>query len=203
MWPTDEGATVVDGDAATGNLYVGEPIRVTRWWLRELPERLDGYTLIDVGSGKGRPLFAAALADQGFRRLVGVEYVRELHEAAVANVGRFGDHGSPIELELGDARAYEFPPEPLVVHFANPFGESVMQTVRENLQASYERDPRPVYAIYHEQWDDPNGSRNIDVLAASPMFDQHWTARLSGLANRALLQRYRIDMFATTEALAG
>lgn len=188
--------TVVGGDSGVGHLYVGEPIRVTRWWLGELPERLDGFTFVDIGSGKGRPLFAAAESGKGFGRIVGVEYGRELHEVALANIESYsGPRDAEITSVCGDASTYAFPLEPLVVHFANPFREDVMRPVIANLAASYAQRPRPVFAIYYQQWDEPNPTANVELLAAADMFTRHRTLRPSGVAARARLASHRLDLF--------
>jgi hypothetical protein len=122
-----DAATVVDGDPAEGIAleYVGQPPRVVKWWLRALPPGLDDFVFIDVGSAKGRVLFGASSRE--FRRLIGLEYVRELHEQALANVSRAtGIDTRRIEPLLGDAAKFDFPSDPLVIHFANPFTEPVM-----------------------------------------------------------------------------
>lgn len=144
--------TVVEGDGAEGIAldYPGQPVRLTRWWLRALPPRLDGFTFIDMGSAKGRVLFVAA--SHGFRKVIGVEYVKELHDRALVNVSQAlrGEREPEILPMLGDAGAFEFPLDPLVVHFANPFTEKVMGRVIANLMTSYERRPRPILATYFQ-----------------------------------------------------
>jgi SAM-dependent methyltransferase len=194
--------TVV-GERATGHLYVGEPVRVTRWWLGELPDRLDGFTFIDMGSGKGRPLFAAAEAGKGFGRIVGVEYGRELHEAALANIARFrGDRSAEIVSICADARSYEFPLEPLVVHWSNPFTEDVMADVIINLVASYGRRPRPIFAIYYQRWHERNATANVELLSDVAIFSRHRTLEPAGVSARARFAAHRVDMFESAEAAA-
>lgn len=206
VWPSDASVHTVEdvaGDASAGHHSRGEQIRVIRWWLSALPPRLDGFTFVDIGCGQGRPLFAAAQAQKGFGKLVGVEYVQELQEAAVANVARFtGPRDAAIVPLLGDARSYEFPLEPLVIHLANPFKEDVMVDFLANLVRSYERRPRPIFAIYYQEWDDPNTTRNLDLLGAAPIFGTHRILRERGLVKRWLLDRHRVDFFETPEAVA-
>lgn len=82
-----------------------EPIR-WRWFkpmLAELPVDPRQFTFIDLGSGKGRALFFAALS--GFRRVIGVEFM------------------------LGDATTHALPEGPLVVFPYNPFRGPVMSAV--------------------------------------------------------------------------
>lgn len=52
--------------------------------MAHLPPDLSRYTFIDFGSGKGRSLLMAA--DYNFQRIVGVEFARNLHAIAEANL---------------------------------------------------------------------------------------------------------------------
>src|SRR3954453_11770424 len=164
LWLSE--GTIPEGDIAKGNPFGTAPVRVTRWWLRFLPRRLEDFTFIDLGSGRGRVLFG--VASSGFRRVVGVEFVEELHRDALANVERYGAPNGSGEIEpvLGDAASYEFPLEPLVVHFCNPFSEAIMEPVIANLVASYEQHPRPIFALYHQSWIEPDDrrTRNVELL---------------------------------------
>ena len=47
------------------------------------------FTFIDLGSGKGRAIMLAAAYP--FRRIIGVEFVAELHRVAEANITAFGE----------------------------------------------------------------------------------------------------------------
>jgi hypothetical protein len=196
--------TVVEGDAGEGIAlgYVGQPPRVMRWWLRSLPSRLDQFTFIDMGSAKGRVLFAAAA--QGFRRTVGIEYIKELHEQAVANVSRCRRREARTVVPLlGDAASFEFPLDPLVVHFANPFSEKVMERVITNLTVSYERRPRPVFATYLQAWRErpENTTRNVELLAAATPFARHRLLPKDRLLESLLLRPHRVDLFESPEAV--
>jgi predicted RNA methylase len=55
--------------------------------LKSLNISFSDYTFVDVGSGKGRVLLMALA--YGFKRIVGVEFARQLHEAAVKNIERY------------------------------------------------------------------------------------------------------------------
>lgn len=89
------------------------------------------FTFIDLGSGKGATLLYAAA--MGFHKVVGVEFVRALHEVAEANVRRYPMKETRVELVCGDASDYKFPEEPLVVFASNPFSRELMNKVLENL----------------------------------------------------------------------
>jgi hypothetical protein len=110
---------------------------------------LQDFTFIDLGSGKGRVLLMAS--DYPFKRIIGVEFMPELHRAAEENVtGYFNDRQRcrQIETICMDARDFQFPDGPLVVYLFNPFSESTFAQVLENLRCSVEQIPRPVYVAY-------------------------------------------------------
>jgi hypothetical protein len=115
----------------------------------QLPIRHEDFVFIDLGSGKGRALLLAAKFP--FRRLIGVEFARELHEIAAANVlnWRNPDGRCPeFHLHCMDASEFDFPREPLVVFLYNPFGSEVIARVAQRLRDSYAAYPRPVYVLY-------------------------------------------------------
>jgi tRNA1(Val) A37 N6-methylase TrmN6 len=53
-----------------------------------LPINLDDYTIVDIGSGKGKLLLLAS--NYPFRRIIGVEYAPLLHEIAKKTSRTFG-----------------------------------------------------------------------------------------------------------------
>ena len=107
-------------------------------------------TFIDLGSGKGRALLLASAFP--FRRIIGVEFAREFHETADANIRAASAGASAdlrrIELVCGDAATYALPMEPLVIYLFNPFGSAVVRLCAENAIASWRRAPRPVSVLY-------------------------------------------------------
>ncbi len=115
-----------------------------------LPVKPDGFTFIDLGSGKGRTLLMAS--EFRFQKIIGVELLAELDTIAKQNIARY--HGEQqkcfaIESHAGDAREFEFPPEPTVLYLFNPFPEHVLREVLANLRDSLSREPRPAFVIYH------------------------------------------------------
>ncbi|HEY1524912.1 MAG TPA: class I SAM-dependent methyltransferase [Candidatus Angelobacter sp.] len=107
------------------------------------------FTFVDLGCGKGRVLLMAS--DYPFQRIVGVEFMAELHRAAQNNIVIYSNNRQRclrIEAVCMDARDFQFPPEPLVVYLFNPFAEPTFAKVLENLLQSVEQAPRPVYIAY-------------------------------------------------------
>ncbi|HET8891983.1 MAG TPA: class I SAM-dependent methyltransferase [Candidatus Angelobacter sp.] len=110
---------------------------------------LQDFTFIDLGCGKGRVLLMAS--DYPLKRIIGVEFMPELHRTAQKNISWFASGRQrcrQIETLCMDARDFQFPDGPLVVYLFNPFSEATFAQVLENLRRSVERSPRPVYVAY-------------------------------------------------------
>jgi SAM-dependent methyltransferase len=115
-----------------------------------LPVPTDGFTFIDLGSGKGRTLLMAS--SYAFRRVIGVELLPELNTIALQNISRYRSDQQKclsIESHARDARYFDFPAEPSVLYLFNPFPRHVWRKVLQNLNASLISHPRPLYVIYH------------------------------------------------------
>ena len=134
----------------SGGQYQPSDPELFRRILAALPIAVEGFTFIDLGSGKGRSLLMAASFP--FRRIVGIELLDELNAAALQNIARYRSDDQlcfAIESHSGDARRFDFPPEPIVLYLFNPFPEHVLREVLENLRSSWRVAPRAVYVIYH------------------------------------------------------
>jgi SAM-dependent methyltransferase len=118
----------------------------------EIVQRLNlhwpDFTFIDLGSGKGRTLLMAS--DYPFRRIIGVELLPELHRVAEDNIRRFKPRACrAIEAICGDARAFQFPLEPLLLYLFNPLPAPGLATIIQNLERSLRERPRAGYVVYH------------------------------------------------------
>jgi hypothetical protein len=105
--------------------------------------------LVDYGSGLGRvPLYAASFYP--FKRVVGVELSKSLHDVAVVN----GEKAKPklmckdIEFIQADARDYAVPGDVTVIYFFMPFGADILTKVLENIRESARRTPRKIRLFY-------------------------------------------------------
>jgi hypothetical protein len=110
----------------------------------------DTFTFVDIGSGKGRTLLMAS--DYPFRRILGVELIAELHQAAVENIRAYQSatqRCSQIEALCADACEFPFPAEPLVLYLFNPLPESGLTRVIASIERSVAANPRPVWVLYH------------------------------------------------------
>lgn len=131
------------------SLYIPARPASARAALQALPVREPrDYTLIDIGSGKGRVMFLAA--EYPFRRVVGVESVGELHSAAERNIQRYRHRARRcpwIEAVHARAQDYALPAGPLVLFLFNPFPADVMALVMRRVARSLEQLPRPIWLI--------------------------------------------------------
>jgi len=130
--------------------YEPTPIRTLRSALANLPARLDGFVFIDFGSGKGRTLLVAS--DYPFKRIIGVEFARDLHAIAERNIKiyrRRQQRCFQIESVHMDAAVFPLPLDPLVLYFYFPFKEGVMVKVLDSIEASYRARRRRIVVLYY------------------------------------------------------
>jgi hypothetical protein len=120
---------------------------------RQIMDAIDveAYPLfVDFGSGKGRALLLAA--EYPFLVVRGIEFGRELHEAAKENIARHrGDRlkCKQVDSVYADAALFKPPPVPSVFFFYSPFSGEVMAPIIEHLKESMKTQPRPMVII---QW---------------------------------------------------
>lgn len=108
------------------------------------------FVFLDLGSGKGRTLLMAS--DYPFRRILGLELLHELHQAAQNNLGTYKSETQKcfkLESICADATRFTFFDEPAVIYLFNPFPEAGLRRVLTNLQETLRAHPRTVYVLYH------------------------------------------------------
>ena len=193
--------TIGDASRTEGFLYVPTPPQLARAWLDALEGPLHPFTLVDMGSGRGRVLLIAS--EKPFRRVIGVEFAVELHEAALENIRRFPNarmRCKDVTSVLKDAAAFSFPTDPLVVYFNNPFSEVVMTKVVRNLATTYEEQPRPIVVVYQQLVVEApeHSTDNLRLLDRQPFLEGR-TIRFSRRDQRAL-EPFLVRMYSSPEA---
>ena len=139
---------IQDFDICHGVHYQATSAALVRRILSRLNLDHSRFVFVDLGSGKGRVLLMAAQLP--FKRVIGVEIAEELIQCARRNIDSFlGELRAPIELVHGNAADYSFPPEPTVLFMFNPFDETVMSRVIENLLAAADDSRKEVLVVYH------------------------------------------------------
>ena len=132
------------------HIYEPTPLSIFNKMLRSVPDKPANLTFVDIGSGKGLVLLAAA--QQGFRRIVGVEISKELCQIAKNNVKKFTEASSqvsPIEVICSDAANFTIPPERVLLYLHNPFGEPVIRQVASNIQQRLRGAGTKLYVLYY------------------------------------------------------
>ncbi len=116
--------------------------------LSTLPIDHTEYVFVDFGSGKGRAVLMASRYP--FKRIIGIEFAKELIEAALKNLSLWRPEkkcGS-IELLWADALEFEIPESPCVLYFGHPFGAVMLSRVLEKARETLKTCPRDMIILY-------------------------------------------------------
>jgi SAM-dependent methyltransferase len=135
---------VVGHNRKHGECHIATNPKAFGEMMQSLSINASAYTFVDLGCGKGRALILAA--NYGFKRVVGVEFVREFFEIAKTNITRL--QLKDAEVILGDAAAFEFPTGPVLLYLCNPFDSQIVAEVARNARLSWIREKRPFSVAY-------------------------------------------------------
>jgi SAM-dependent methyltransferase len=108
-----------------------------RRWRETLPSsaaRVDAYTFVDAGAGKGRALLLAA--ELPFRKAIGAELNEELAGIAQRNITRWSRltrTRTNIRILHQDAARFRWPRTPLLVYLNNPFDCALVEQMAARL----------------------------------------------------------------------
>ncbi len=111
---------------------------------RAIEKPIDKSLFVDFGSGKGAAIIHAKKL--GFKRAIGVEFAKELHESALKNIKAL--RVKDVESIYEDATEFTLPKETSLIYFFNPFDEVVMQKVFDNIMSQKDSFKNDVYVIY-------------------------------------------------------
>ncbi len=102
---------------------------------------------IDFGSGMGRALVLAARAP--FKKVIGIELSDDLNDIARKNISRAMPRlrCRNIEVVSIDATEAEFPNDPTVMFFNNPFSGEILDRVLQNIRRSHSLNPRSITIV--------------------------------------------------------
>ena len=103
---------------------------------------------LDIGCGKGRALCVAA--HQGFKKVTGLDFARDLCESAKENLAITKEIITTLEYKVinNDAFYFEIPDDADCIFFFNPFDEYVMSGVVNNICTSLQNNPRNIKIMY-------------------------------------------------------
>ena len=103
---------------------------------------------LDIGCGKGRALCVAA--HYGCNKITGIDLSKELCDDAENNLALTKKKIPCIDAAIinNDAFYFEIPADVDCIFLFNPFDETIMSGVVENILESLQTNPRPMNIIY-------------------------------------------------------
>jgi hypothetical protein len=168
--------TIVGPNRKYGNEAVCTSPKTFDFMMQGLPRDVTSFTFIDVGAGKSRTLLLAS--HYNFKKIIGVEFAKELTACAARNIASFRcERQSCRDLGIieADATAFEFPDTPLVLFFYNPFARNVFDIVLGNIAASLKAQRRDCYIVYGSSSHNAIGWAKPAILATG-LFEEVATA---------------------------
>jgi SAM-dependent methyltransferase len=142
--------TCESDNKAHGVWYEPTPIKTLKCMFAPLPADLSDFTFIDYGCGKGRTILYAS--NYNFRRIVGVEFAKELYDVAQRNIQSFRSKAQKCR-DIGavcmDAAQFPLPEGNCVLYFFHPFQAEVMARVLDNIEQSFRSRPRRLIVLYY------------------------------------------------------
>ncbi|MBL0182427.1 MAG: class I SAM-dependent methyltransferase [Chitinophagaceae bacterium] len=127
------------------------PKRSRRTNLKLILSAAEGQTsnhFLDIGCGKGRALCVAA--HYGYKKLTGIDLSKEFCAVAKENVVLTKQKIPGINFTIinNDAFYFEIPDDVDCIFLFNPFDETIMSGVVENILESLQNHPRKMNIIY-------------------------------------------------------
>ena len=130
--------------------YEPMSVKTFRRIMKHLSIDFSKFEFLDLGSGKGRVLLLAS--EYGYKKIIGVEFARELHLVAVDNIKKYNNLKQKprnIQSVWMDAADFPIPDEPVVIFLFSPFKGKVMEKVLENVSKSFSLNPREFVLIFY------------------------------------------------------
>ena len=113
---------------------------IDRWLTTSPAYRIDRYTFLDLGAGKGRAMLVASQFP--FHQVLGVELNHGLATIAEANIARFeaspaATSLSPITLLEQDATTVALPQTPILAFLFHPFEAPVLRLFLRSIETQF------------------------------------------------------------------
>lgn len=147
-------------------LYQAFPRLPFLWSINALGVDPAKFSFIDYGSGRGRLILAAA--ELPFRRVIGVEFARSLHDDACENIACYPRHRlacrDVASLNL-NAVDFGLPDGNVIAFFFNPFTGDVLDRVAQRIEDACRASPCSVYIIFAN-------TNRLPLFAGRPAYRQ-------------------------------
>jgi SAM-dependent methyltransferase len=150
-----------------------EACRRWRDTLGAVSGKIEAYSFVDIGAGKGRAVFLAA--ELPFRKVIGVELSPHLARVAERNLARWQQvtrSKANVRIVQQDALQFRWPRPPLLVYLYNPFDCSLLAQLTEKLAAIADSRSGLVDLLYVNP-------TCTDTLTTQGLFTRLWTARIA------------------------
>jgi len=111
--------------------------------------KLSSFThFLDIGCGKARAMCVAAA--YGVKKISGIELSKELYNSAKENIAvtKLKYPSTNFKIYNNDAFYFEIEQDVDCIFFFNPFDETIMSGVMENIEISLETNPRVMTIVY-------------------------------------------------------
>lgn len=164
--------SVVGPNRDYGTEYVSTSPKSFDWMMQQLKRDISDYVFVDFGAGKGRTILLAA--ELPFSQVLGVEFAKELVVVARQNLQSYRSKTQKcrrMKVTEADATEYEFPREPLILYFYNPFAPEVFKRVLDNLIASLLTFPRDCVIVYASSYPETI-DRARPLISNTGLFDE-------------------------------
>ena len=141
--------TIEEGDKSKSSPYEALNYFILENLLENFRKLFPGEnSLIDVGSGKGRVMVAAAY--YGFKNIAGVDFAKELCAATERNINKIKPKfpGTRFTVYCRDILNYTITEKDKVFFLFNPFNKEIMEKFSEIIERSVKEYPRTIYIIY-------------------------------------------------------
>ncbi|MDH4128898.1 MAG: class I SAM-dependent methyltransferase [Spirochaetota bacterium] len=120
---------------------------------------------VDLGCGKGKALM---IASKYFSEVIGIELSYEISKICKYNIKQYFKKTSKkpnINILTCNARDYKIPVKANVFYFFNPFHETVINSVLDNIEDSLKLEYRDIVIIYaYAKYKNAFSKRNYRVL---------------------------------------
>ena len=169
----------ITGYYGTSPSLFGGVIAQWQQTLIDTPYRLADFTLVDIGSGKGRVLMMAS--DLPFRRIIGVELNAALTDIARANLVAWNAVPhicQDINVMAADALtaistiSAPLAGCPLLLYLYNPFDEYIVQQLLDSLRAISQARSAPIDILYIHP-------AHADLFEQTPGVSLLWSGKLA------------------------
>jgi SAM-dependent methyltransferase len=137
------------GNPKLGTPYQGVNSKLFHNALANLDLDYKNSVFVDIGCGKGKSLILAA--EYNFKKIIGVEFAKELVSICKKNVGKIHSKIKTKEFKIlyEDGSKYEFAPDINVIFFNNPFNCSELtDKMLNNIELSLKKNPRDLFILY-------------------------------------------------------